>query len=71
MKQSLQVAGRNQADGLPVGSRHAANARLQRCAGMSHGFLKHIGVIDGAAAAMGEANAWLRARFAAPRSRQD
>ena len=39
-------------------------ARVNRCLGMNHGFLKYLGMIAEADAAMDDANAWLRARFA-------
>ena len=43
------------------------DAQVTRCMGMNHGFLKYVGVIGEADAAMASANAWLRARFAAQR----
>jgi acetyl esterase len=39
------------------------DARLTRCLGMNHGFLKYVGILEEADAAMRDANAWLRARL--------
>ena len=47
--------------------RAGVEAQSQRCMGMNHGFLKYIGILEEADAAMAAATAWLRARFAAPR----
>lgn len=48
------------AAGVPV--------EVRRYAGMPHGFLSWLGVIDGARTAINDASAWLKARFAAART---
>ena len=42
-----------------------ADAQLQRCEGMNHGFLKFAGIIDEANARMDQATTWLRSAYSA------
>ena len=51
-----------------VVERAGVEAQSQRCMGMNHGFLKYLGILEEADAAMAAATAWLRARFAAQRT---
>ena len=42
---------------------HGVAARVERCLGMNHGFLKYVDILEPATDAMAIATAWLRQRF--------